>query len=168
MIAATVLVIGVLSMIGALAAGLRLIEQNRETARAHEAARSAIESMQSVPFDQIFARFNADPNDDPGVAGSAPGATFAVPGLQSTTGPAHAGGVAPGAGAIEFPVAGGQLSEDFVDPALGMPSDLNGDGVISAGALAGGYLMLPVRVRVTWRGVGGNRELQLVSLLIRR
>ena len=60
------------------------------------------------------------------------------------------------------------VDADLVDPALGMPSDLNGDGVISAGTLGGGYLMLPVRVRVTWRGVGGSRELQLVSLLIQR
>lgn len=163
MVAASVLVVGVLSMIGALVASLRLVAVNRETARAHDAARAMVEGMQAVQFDRIFSTYNANGNDDFAGAGSAPGATFAVDGLRAQAG---AGAV----GTIEFPTinGGAQLSESVVDPGLGMPRDLDGDNAVRAGALATGYLMLPVRVRVRWRGAAGDRELQLVSLLVAR
>ncbi len=138
---------------------------NRETALAHEAARAVIEKMQATPFASVYATYNANPADDPGGAGTAPGAAFAVPGMT------HQDNDADGlVGDIVFPevTVGGvtTLSESVVDARWGMPRDLDGDGVITARALPGAYMILPVRVRIYWRGVGGNRSIELDHVFI--
>jgi hypothetical protein len=72
-------------------------------------------------------------------------------------------------GEIVFPITlvGGvpQLREDVVNAKLGMPRDLNGDGVVDANNHAGNYQLLPVLVRVRWRGVGGNGLVELPTML---
>jgi len=160
-LAAGVLVIGVLGMAASMASSLKLVEVNRETVQAHEAARQTIEAMQATTFEDIVASYNSDTADDPNGPGTAPGSQFAIPGLN-----------APGAsvGLIRLPIPEGAdyLSEALVDPDLGMPRDLNGDGVITPGPMPGNYLVLPVRVETAWQGVGGVRRLGLNSLLIRR
>lgn len=168
MVSASILVIGVLSLVASVVASLHLVVVNREVALAHQAARGMCERMQDTNFAQIFATYDTDPADDPGGAGTAPGAGFAVVGLNAEKGDPD--GLP---GLIEFPTVstggtGVALSETFDDPGLGMPRDLSGDGLASAGALAGNYLILPVRVRVRWRGIGGNHSLQLTTLLIAR
>jgi type II secretory pathway pseudopilin PulG len=168
MVSATVLVIGVLSLVASVVASLRLVVVNREATLAHQAARAMCERMQDTNFAQIFATYNTDPADDPAGAGSATGANFAVPGLNAQKGDAD--GLP---GAIEFPTistggTGVALDESSNDVGLGMPRDLSGDGVVGAGALAGGYMILPVRIRVRWRGLGGNQSLQITTLLISR
>ena len=73
-------------------------------------------------------------------------------------------------GDIVFPevTLGGvtSLSERVVDARWGMPRDLNGDGVITGGAIPSAYMILPVRVRIQWRGVGGNRSIELDHVFI--
>jgi len=54
---------------------------NRENAIAANAARTKVELMRNEDFRDIYALFNADPADDPGGAGTAPGDAFDVPGL---------------------------------------------------------------------------------------
>jgi hypothetical protein len=168
MISASILVIGILSLLASVVASLRLVVVNREVAIAHQAARAMCERMQATNFAQIFATYNTDPADDPGGAGVAPGANFAVAGLRAQKGDPD--GLP---GQIEFPTVptggtGVALCESVVDAGLGMPRDLSGDGGVSAGALVGSYMILPVRVRVRWRGIGGNNSLQITTLLISR
>ena len=144
---------------------------NRENAIAANAARSALELMRNEEFEQVFALFNADPADDPAGPGTAPGEFFAVEGLNVVDG-------APGgaAGRITFPavdVSGGvgtpawQLREDFEDPDMGMPRDLNGDGVTDDQDHAGDYVILPVRVTIQWTGMAGQREYRSFTMLVR-
>ncbi|MBI5364976.1 MAG: hypothetical protein HZA53_17495 [Planctomycetes bacterium] len=168
-VAASVLVIGALGMVTSVAASLRLVDANRESMVAHQAARGLAEQMQNLTFAQVFATYNANAADDPGGAGRAPGATFDVGGLRVPT--AHGGGVAAATrvGAIEFPtLASGVLSESVVDARLGMPRDLNGDGVITNGAMPGSYLLLPVRIRLRWQGAGGTHTMTVETLLVNR
>jgi hypothetical protein len=49
-----------------------------------------------------------------------------------------------------------------------MPRDLDGDGVVDALNHATNYVLLPVRVRVAWRGVSGARQLDFDTLLCTR
>ena len=58
---------------------------DRERSIAAEAARSIVERMRNENFLDIFALYNADPNDDPGGPGTAPGHRIAVPGLRAQT-----------------------------------------------------------------------------------
>ena len=171
-ISAAVLVVGVLGMVSAVAASLKLVEANRETMVAHQAARALAEQMQNGTFSQIFANYNSLGSDDPGGAGRGHGASFDVPGLRLSDedrAAAQHAGRSTSVGAVEFPTNGaGALSESVTDAALWMPSDLNGDGAITAGAMPGSYLVLPVRIRVTWSGVAGPRTVTFQTLLVNR
>jgi hypothetical protein len=86
----------------------RLDPVANETAIAAEAARTTLEHMRSVPFLERFPRYNADPSDDPGGAGTAPGNHFNVPGLTPL--PANKF-----VGEITFPSRGAEVREDVVD-----------------------------------------------------
>ncbi len=171
-IAAAVLVIGVLGMVSSVAASLKLVEANREMMVAHQAARALAEQMQNGTFAQVFANYNSITTDDPGGAGRGHGATFDVEGLRLSDderAEAQHAGRSTSVGSIEFPtLASGVLSESVTDAALGMPRDLNGDGVITTGAMPGSYLVLPVRIRVRWSGPSGPRSMTFQSLLVNR
>ena len=72
------------------------------------------------------------------------------------------------AGQVIFPTRvgfPGALREDVVDAKLGMPRDLDGDGVIDTANHAGNYRLLPVIVRVRWRGATGNASAELRTML---
>ena len=153
------------ALMSSLVSNMMTNRVNRETALAHEAVRHNMERLQAAGFRQVFASFNNDPSDDPGGFGTAPGGAFPVTGLRVQPGdPDGLVGrivmpAVPGAGTTE------ELREDFVEPTLGMPRDLDVDGVIDALNHAGDYRILPIRVLVEWRGVSGDRALQVQTLL---
>ena len=156
----TVLVIGIGAVVSTIVASVAVDHTNREEQTALEAAQDAIESMKGAPFEEVFARFNAVPLDDPGVPGSAPGMDFAVDYLE-----VQAGDPDGFEGQVIFPGDGTELREDFVDAELGMPRDLNLDGLIDGLDHRTDYLVLPVRVRIQWTGENGNRQIDVVTTL---
>ena len=135
----------------------------REMAIASEGARQALEWMRSQPASTLFASFNDSPADDPGGVGSAPGSNFQVSGLTPRTGDADGR-----AGKILFPCIGNSLREDVVDVPLGMPRDLNGDAAVDAVGHNGDYLLLPVHVRIEWKGVGGDAAFDLYNQYVKQ
>ena len=132
----------------------------RETAAALDAARATLEELRSLPFEDIVALYDEDPNNDPDGVGSAPGPNFAVVGLSPREGDPDGF-----PGAVELPLLAGSLREDYADVELGCPRDLNSDGAIDAADHIADYAVLPVRVRVTWEGEGGDRTIELVTTL---
>jgi type II secretory pathway pseudopilin PulG len=157
------LLIATLGFSQSLIAGMRLADATHERALAIQAARQCLEELEDGTFAQVFARYNADPADDPGVAGSAPGSAFAVAGLNAL------GDDADGkVGEIVLPASGTQLREDLDLPELGLPRDLDGDGVIDATNHAGDYQLLPVLVRVEWRSKGAPMKVELRTFLCER
>jgi len=137
---------------------------NRETNLAVAAARNLLETLRSEEFAEVYARYNADPDDDPGGAGTAPGNRFVVDGLDDTV---DGGGFD---GEILFPAvedAGGtwQLREDVALPELGMPRDLSGDSIVDDDDHAGSYFILPVQIRVRWRSPIGTRQYEMTTQL---
>ncbi|MEM7305194.1 MAG: hypothetical protein AAF682_00920 [Planctomycetota bacterium] len=163
MLGIVVLVIAVGATMGAVGSFVKLEESNRETAVAHFAARGMIEQMQDIPFEQIFAAYNEDAGDDP--AGIAAGPSFPVDGLDARADDAD--GMP---GQILFPTpagAPGSLREDLVSDDFDLPKDLNVDGAIDANDHADDYQLLPVRIRIEWRGASGNRSLEMQTLLRR-
>lgn len=59
-----------------------------------------------------------------------------------------------------------ELREDFVDERMGMPRDLNGDGLTEEERdCSAAYVILPVRVRVCWEGRFGRREYTLHTMI---
>jgi prepilin-type N-terminal cleavage/methylation domain-containing protein len=146
---------GAIALIGAIS----LQRHVRERATAFEAAASTMDALQGEAFAEVFARFNATNADNP-AAGNSPGANFAVPGLEAQ--PGDPDGLA---GEILFPGDGTALRENVADAELGMPRDLNADAQIDALDHAADYKVLPVRVRVRWRGAKGNAEFVLGTTL---
>lgn len=136
---------------------------NRETNLAVAAARNLLETLRSQEFAEVYALYNADPDDDPGGAGTAPGNRFVVDGLDDLP---DAGGFD---GEIVFPSvdAGGvwQLREDMELPELGMPRDLSGDSIVDDQDHAGSYFILPVLIRVRWRSPIGTRQYEMTTQL---
>ncbi len=114
-----------------------------ETTIAASAGRTMFERMKNHPFEQVFALYNDVPGDDPGGAGTAPGAEFDVEGLTPLTPGGHCG-------TIIFPEKNGALREDAEDQKLGMPRDLNADGNIDGLNHGGDCVILPIRIRIEW------------------
>jgi prepilin-type N-terminal cleavage/methylation domain-containing protein len=140
---------------------------NRETGLAVAAARNMLETLRSEDFTQVYKRYNANPGDDPGGAGSAPGSRFKVAGLDAA--PDSTDGLQ---GEVRFPTAvhpvnGLQLREDVENRSLGMPRDLSGDGKIDDQDHSDSYFILPVQIHLRWKGATGIREFELASQLCR-
>jgi hypothetical protein len=159
-----ILVTGVLAFAQAMIAIEKGQQHTREVGRATQAARQMMESIQAQAFEEAFRYYNGTPADDPGGVGTAPGKDFDVPGL--TPRPDDPDGHV---GEVIFPTPPnlpGVLREDTVDAKLGMPRDLNGDGLINTLAdYSTTYVILPVRVRVQWVGPGGPGVVELRTLL---
>jgi hypothetical protein len=131
---------------------------NRETALATDVARMHFEDMRAVALADAFATFNADGTDDPPSNVQIAGNEFQVDakenGLEAV-------------GRIVLPVnADGELREDLDMPALGMPQDLNGDGLIDDRDHRDDYIVLPVLLRLSWRGSSGYRETVFTGMLL--
>ncbi len=167
MMATVVLAVAISGLASAVVLSLSLNRVNRDTVLAQEAAHRVIEEIEGHTFSETFAAYNANAGDDAGLATPAVGQGFAVVGLGPLKGDAD--GLC---GRVMFPTqtVGGveELREDVVDKALGMPRDLNGDGVVDALNHAANYRLLPVRVRVEWQGAIGPRVVDIETMLSAR
>jgi len=165
-IAIVVLVIALGSLSGTVVSTTHLTRTNEQLALADEAARGMAATLQVTQFSSIFATYNGNPLDDPGGPGTAPGPNFDVRGLNLRNGDPD--GMV---GRIEFPtvlVGGGpveQLREDVENAALGMPRDLDGDGLDLLDHAPDDYIVLPVSILIEWVGAGGNAVLRLDLVL---
>jgi len=163
LIAVGVLLFGLLGFSQAVLRSAATNEAAREGALAAEAAREVLERMQTEDFRTLFREYNDDPNDDPLGVGTGQGPNFAVLGLDPIVGDAD--GMA---GHIEFPVAAGlpgELHENVNIPAMGMPRDLDGLNGVDAADHKLDYKLLPVVVRITWRGRATNSEAVFRTML---
>ena len=148
LIAMIILTVAVGTLAGTVSWGLRLRATNEETAIAERAARDILANLRSVPFDQALATWSA-----------APDVTVAALNAQPDD---PDGRVAE----IRLPLVGGQLREDQDLPNLGFPRDLNGDGIVDAADHSGDYVILPVTVRLAWRGMAGDMQQEFHMVLV--
>ena len=145
---------------------MKLSQTNRETALAQAAARQAIEDLQARTFDELFVLFNTPTLDDP-TGKFAPGNAFDVPGLAPRADDLD-GLVGQVILPEKSPLGVSGLYENYSDAVMGMPRDLNGDGDIDDLNHAGDYQILPVRVRLEWTGKGGERMLEVHTIVSAR
>lgn len=134
-----------------------------ENMRARAAASQVLDEIRGYAiqsFETTYAYYNANPSDDPGGYGTAPGNSRTLGELTSPDGTATL--------RIEFPERDGHLREDVTDADWAMPRDLNGDSAVSAVAVDTNYRLLPVRVMVTWRGVRGLKTYSLVTVITKK
>jgi type II secretory pathway pseudopilin PulG len=157
-----IIIIALLGIMSALIQAMRTDEATAEQVRAMNACRSTIEQMKQVAFAEIYARFNSNPADDPGGAGTAAGKNFAVQGLRPLAGDAD--GLP---GEIFFPELAGAVCETVVDTRLGMPAakDLNGDNDAIDVNVSTTYIILPVRIVIDWQGARGPAHFEMTTYL---
>lgn len=163
MIAVLILAIAVCALSSSILSSMVLNRMNRETTLALQGAREVMEQIHGEEFGQAFPAYNATAGDYVGLDAER-GPTFDVAGLEPRTGDVD--GLV---GRIDFPTLSSsgteELREDSPDAGLGMPRDLDGDGFVTGLDVSGDYRLLPVRIVVQWRGVRGDRELQLSTVL---
>jgi len=140
---------------------------NHESALAVSAARNMLETLRSETFGEVFALYNADPNDDPDGAGTAPGNRFAVEDLRAASDSVDGLEGEVLFPALDDPVEGLELHEDLVDRDLGLPRDLSGDSIVDDQDHSQDYFILPVQVRIRWTGKSGARQYRLTSQICR-
>jgi prepilin-type N-terminal cleavage/methylation domain-containing protein len=158
-VALAMLVVGVSAVASGLLRVSMFVRAERERNLAFEASRNVLEALQAEDFATVFVGHNATNLDDP-VGLVTPGAAFDVAGLD-----AQAGDVDGRGGSIEFPGDGLRLLEDGFDRELGMPRDLGGADGVDFDDHALDYRVLPVIVRVRWRGASGDQEFLLAATL---
>ncbi|NOT29170.1 MAG: hypothetical protein HOP15_01840 [Planctomycetes bacterium] len=129
-----------------------------EATLAKEAARSMIELLQATPLAEIYPSRNSNTADDP--VGGAPGAGFAVRGLEAPLGDPD--GLP---GRILFPESGGVLSELSNQPQYGWPMDMDRDGLKNTADVSATHFILPLVVRVEWRGTGGPGVVEFKTVI---
>lgn len=135
----------------------------QQRAVAAEGAMNRMELIRATPVDAVFALFNADPTDDPGGVGTAPGPHFSVDGLPPVL---DEDGEPLPIGTVLLPGLGAVLDETLEQPEFGLPRDLDGDLEVRPGDCSRRYLVLPVTVRIRWRSRLGDRSLELSTLLV--
>lgn len=165
MLGLTVIAIAIVGTVGSITSSAVLGDSNRETTIAYQAAQRVLEELHASEFGQVLALYNGVPGDDPGGAGTAPGPSFAVPGLDVR--PDDADGFV---GRVLLPTTGSppRLLENVVNPDFGLPRDLNGDGAEDGADHSTDYIVLPVRVRVEWTGLSGERVIEVETVLSAR
>ena len=159
----SVMVAGLLSYLLSFSESVSLSEVNRETVIAVQELRATLEEVRATDFDDVFATYNEADADDPGGAGTAVGADFAVPGFTPQDGDAD--GMV---GKILFPTVDGQpdrLTETPTDDFPFLPRDLNLDGDAGDADVTADCRLLPVVVRLEWSGRTGDRQLEIAALL---
>ena len=160
MISTVVLMTAVVGFSYGLASSTSLGRATREQGIAREGARTQIEQMRVVEFENVLACFDDFAGNNP-VGVAAPGANFDVMGL--TPRPDDPDGRV---GQIVFPLnEAGELREDLDFPRLGMPRDLTGEGDVDGLDHFGEYRVLPVLVRLEWRGAAGDATFEVVTIL---
>jgi prepilin-type N-terminal cleavage/methylation domain-containing protein len=169
LIALPIIAVAASLLCGTIVAARNQTSLQRDRRLASLAARSVLERMRNEKFEDIFPLYNAEPFDDPGGPGTAPGARFAVVGLA-----AEPDDPEPRVGEILLPVLdvsdGGpapiwQVREDLDLPELSMPRDLNLDHILDAKDHSADYKVLPVRIVIRWQGDLGPRSFVLDTVL---
>ena len=151
MIAMGVLAIGLFGMVLVILQSSRMTAVQEENLLAMRSAQNMIEQMENTNWDQIYTNFSGNPD-------------FPVTGLEPQVGDPDGF-----EGKILFPEIGGALDETIADIGWNMPMDLNGDGdAADPVVLAGEYVILPVRISVSWTGRSGDRVLSFNTILIYR
>ena len=151
-IAMTVLMIGLLALTSTSVVAHSLEKADDSRQIAGQALRGCVERAHAVSIQALA--------DDTGwsqavvsafEAGNLPGPEFAVAGLSPWEGESSVG-------TIQV-ITDETLSDDNLGVSLGMPRDLNGDGLVSDFDVFATGILLPVIARVRWDAGEGQREI---------
>ncbi len=151
-----ILVVAVGGLLAVVFSALRLSQSNESTRAADQAVRAILEGLNTLPFEEAYAAFNSDNADDPP-------SKAAFQALLRVNDPVLAD--QKGRAATARVLLPAEMREDLVDPAFGLPRDLDGDGGLDSLDHSGDYRLLPLRVRLEWNAASGSQVLEVATLL---
>lgn len=166
MVATVLLAIGGVGATGAIISSTSLNSQNREVGLATHGARRTIEWLDSLPYQEVLDRFVSPPSSDGEEEDVfAPPLAFSVDGLSpARDDPDQI------VGAILLPLGGARSAEVSLGGATafsGEAWDLDLDGSVgSKDRSTTNPRILPVVVRVDWRGPAGTQRIELRTVLV--
>ena len=141
----TILAVALLTLWGTMLSGTRTIAAAEERKLALNAAQGKLEELKSHSLAQLIASY--------GPSGSE-GDTFLVEAIDDDADQAQ--------GQIIFYT---DETDTENGEGLGFPMDLNGDGDAMDTDVSTGFNLLPVKIRVTWKGALGTQFVDVNSLL---
>jgi prepilin-type N-terminal cleavage/methylation domain-containing protein len=147
-----VLVMGLMAISATVAGASILRHIDKERRLAETVLRSTVEAMRSYSRSSLSnpAGWSQTMVTDFS-PGGAVGGTFDVPGLRAIPGQLTVG-------TIQV-VVDERVTDKTLGVDLGMPRDLDADGVADNPNVSAKATMLPVVIRIQWMGTGGNRRL---------
>ena len=145
-----ILVIALMSLSGSTMRSHTLRRQNRERAMAHNAVRSVSERIHSFATRQTELSPTTWASDVTAALanGGVIGTSFLVPGLGQNA-----------QGTIRV-VTDETLTDANLEVAVGMPRDLDGNGMVTDTDVSNTARILPVVVTISWDGISGSTELR--------
>ena len=150
-LAMSVLVIAMMAVSATALRAHALRRENHDRSVAENAVRMIAERIQSVAR---IARSDPAGWAQNVVAALNPGGqignTFALPELTPLDGAASVGSISV--------ITNETATDDALKAELGMPRDLDGDGVVASADVGHTARLLPVIVRARWKGVSGKQE----------
>ena len=159
MVTSCLLVTGLLALTMTSVASFQLERTERERNQAANAMRSVMDHVNALS-DAVLE----DPQGwstavtDMFSSGQVPGNSILVAGLQTADNqPAEA--------SIMI-VVDETLTDSELGTELGMPRDLDGDGLIESNDVSGAATLLPAIISLTWKGSGGSREIKHAIYLL--
>ena len=162
MVAILVLTVAVFILSSTVTASVSHTIVKGQRTLAVEAAMGTIERVRALPQEDVFALYNDVAFDDPYGAGSGPGPTFDVEGLNPVL---DAAGNPLPIGRVLLPGKEEVLDESIVEPEFGLPRDLDGNLVVESGNCADRYIILPLTVRIEWLSRLGPRSLEMSTMI---
>jgi len=148
-------------LVGTVVSGIRMSRSDEDLAQANQALRMTLARFNALTPQQVFAICNTDQSDDLDGYTSADYLGVAPHTLTDRHGAALSI-------AITFPTADGApgvVREDLDLPALGLPRDLNADGVIDSNDHSGDFVLLPVALTLDWESSAGPQHVQMATIL---
>ncbi len=148
----SILLMGLLALTSTSVSVHALRESDRERRLANNALDSIVEDVKRIAYDQVGSEPNWSQNLVNSFSpGGNPGPGFEVNGLTPRAGE-------PFVVTVTIPVDETMTDQELA-VTLGMPRDLDNDGLVDNANVVGTATVLPVIVRVRWTGSSGDREL---------
>ena len=162
MIAAMVLAIGIMSAMSALISVSTLETANHDDLIAISVAKQKLAEIQTQKFQTVFSFYGPNGQQNKFDVYPLPEGQGKI---EFPTNPAIADNALPDT-SISYTLSE-MVNNSGLATDLGMPMDLDGDGLASKTDVTTTYVLLPMRITITWNSSVGPRSMKLCTMLVK-
>jgi prepilin-type N-terminal cleavage/methylation domain-containing protein len=163
--AMAIIAIALLALMASVISSMTLVEVNRQESLAMNAAREKFAEMQSTPLGSVFTTFRNTSFSVPGIATVNAGRIY-FPMSGGTSGNQNSGNLDETVNTVTNYTAPAEIQtiSDFklasttASAGTYVPRDLNRDGDANDTNVSTDYILVPVKIRIRWETIQGERE----------